>query len=199
MHIAFWIQDILHFCRFTRHVALFCEYTRHIAFPATHKHLHFFSEHYLLNFEKWLMNSALQKKKRELLQHCAQIYSIWQSISSSQRSIRDICDGTLIEQRLFAENRSRPPGTLRSYISSMILFMDYLIIRGEKALISQCMACKTFLQTLSRGLRKNINKRRVLKQVSDLGKDDQYQAHIYTIIFIPPLIERVLYCNHIVR
>ena len=138
----------------TRHIALFCEYTSHIAFPATHKHLYFFSEPYLLNFEKWLMNSALQKKKRESLQHCSQVYSIWQSISSSQNSIKDICDGRLIEQRWFAENRSRPPGILRLYISSLILFVDYIMIRGEKARISRCMGCKTLLQTLSRGLRK---------------------------------------------
>jgi len=83
------------------------------------------------------MNSAVQKKKREAFQHCSQVYNIWQSISSSQRNINDICDGELIKQMWSGEAQSRPPGTLRSYISSLILFMDYLVIRGEKTMISR--------------------------------------------------------------
>jgi len=43
--------------------------------------------------------------------------------------------------------------------------MDYLVTRGEKTMISRCMGCKTLLQTLSRGLRKKTNKRRVWKDL----------------------------------
>lgn len=114
----------------------------------------------------------MSKKERESCQHCAQVFCIWDAIKSkpNQRGLEDINNFKNIEL-WYNQNRDKPPGTVRSYLSSLALFLDFLIVNNaSKHVTEQCTISKTLVKTLSKSLSKAFNRRQVKVQADDIRK-----------------------------
>lgn len=141
----------------------------------------FISDETLQMFKKWLTSSTCQKKEREANQHCSQVFRIWNTVTTeNRRTLHDITDSKKIERLWYAKERNKPAGTLRSYISSCALFIDFLLVNGaSKKMSPRCVSCKTYLKTLSKSLNKQANRRKIEIMTKDIRKYLNYALYLF--------------------
>ena len=107
------------------------------------------------NFVTHLAGGMTLKSPRSAAQHCSQLASMWAEISPS-RSLADILDRTkVVDTWVPAALKKKQVGTVRSYLSSYNLFLDYLEsrsetgvallekVRGLHSCLARCFKCQT--------------------------------------------------------
>ena len=142
------------------------------------------SETAISEFVDWLQALPRLKQRRESLQHGHQVSTIWIAITEdgSDLSVDDITNHDKINTNwLTPMLQKKAPGTIRSYIGSLVLFMDYLTMSGQHPNSTQkCQTCKEVMKAYSQALRRKIRVRRTLVETEEIGTFARLIAYVCT-------------------
>ncbi len=149
--------------------------------------IHYYEVHEIEHFIKWLQRPPMMKSRKDAYQHGLQAYMIW-SFISNDRKVSEIIDTDKLNEWMFEFLKGHAPGTARSYLSSYSMFISHLINFGHlKKNISKALHFKEDIKLLSKTIQKKVRRRRVVKEVEDLGKifhHRKYTHNTYNLCYL---------------
>lgn len=137
----------------------------------------FYDNREIKQFVKALQMPPEMKPRNSALQHGFQAHLVWGAVSKT-RKLKELFDVDKVNVWLQNFLQDRKPGTARSYLSSIVLFVAHLVRWGLQG-VGQALRFKEDIKLLSKSLRKKVNRRKTEKSVEDIG-----ESNIILLIFV---------------
>ena len=129
-----------------------------------------FNHNKMINkFIHWLMDPPSLKGLRESTQHGYQVYKIWIDMSPDLK-VQQMFDVKKLHVWLDTFLKTMAPGTAKSYLSSLTIFIDFLVNRDLVKGIKQALQFKEDVKMFSRNLKKKCKLRRTVIETEEIGK-----------------------------
>lgn len=130
----------------------------------------FFENAIIIKFIKMIQRPPEMKGRKEALQHACQAYKLW-GFLSKDRKLGELCNTDRLNDWILETLKHMAPGTVRSYLGSLSMFVGHLIRDGVlRKDIDGALRFKESIKLLSKGLRKKIGVRRTQKEVEEIGQ-----------------------------
>lgn len=120
-------------------------------------------------FVHWLTTSPNFKGLRESKQHGRQAYKIWQAVSPTLQ-ISELFDMTNVYKWLDDFLQTKAPGTGKSYLSSLVMFTEFLMSKKMVKRVTIALTFKEDVKMLIRKLKKKCRIRQTILQTKEIGK-----------------------------
>lgn len=130
--------------------------------------LKFIQNEHIRQFVDYLIEAPILKGIKTSHQHGQQVFEMWQFITPNM-TVHGLFNIERLRQWCTAKVDALQPGSIRSYLSSMVLFVEYLIACGKTEEVESAMRLKESCKVTSKNFRKKVMQRRTVVETEEMG------------------------------
>ncbi|CAC5394912.1 unnamed protein product [Mytilus coruscus] len=122
----------------------------------------------LKDFAKYLVEAPNLKTNKIVRQHQHQVCELWLYITPKM-TIKDLSSISKLNEWTGKKLATLAPGTIRSYLSSMGLFVDFLMETGLAKHVERFQRFRESLKTIAKKLKRRAKMRRTVVETEEIG------------------------------
>jgi len=139
--------------------------------PTNEQNTKYFQLKILVDFIKYLQSGEHLKTPKSAVQHAKQVFAIWSGCPGARFILQNLVDSIsyIIEDWIPNQLQKYKPGTIKSHISSLVLFMEFVCMQQ----LFPASALQVFVMRVkraSRALQKRCGQRQTQKDTEDINK-----------------------------
>ncbi|VDI06844.1 Hypothetical predicted protein [Mytilus galloprovincialis] len=129
---------------------------------------YYFQHKEIQQFIRYLQRPPYMKARKDALQHACQVYMVW-GVLSKKRKMKELFSRDKLNDWLQEFLKDYAPGTARSYLSSVAMFVGHVVRQGflRKGL-GKALRFKEDIKLLSKQIRRKVKTRRTKLDVEEI-------------------------------